>query len=269
LWPVAPRLARWEFTEKDPTELLENLDTWGHPRAWTDEKIASWTVEHIAREWGQALVFADCLASQWTEAVTLRAWLEQVIWTPYAPEVTSWLQEPDTHEHAQLKAKIREVKSELHWALESEWLEKMRKSPNKEVKYPSSWGPFECLWVIGEAYKRFREESKNKVPLEGLQANQMLRVRPTAEGTLAMVTGLEPWSFLTEPGRGIPPRLKAERDAIIEEWPENIPPVPDWSFLEHQGLVLDDLPEELEAEGPEVCQDVAMLWEHMHACMCV
>ena len=73
--------------------------------------MASWTVEFIRREWGQSLVFADCLSSQWTEAVCLRAWMENVIWAPYAPDVTSFLQEPDTHEHSQLKAKIRESPS--------------------------------------------------------------------------------------------------------------------------------------------------------------
>ena len=51
----------------------------------------------------------------------LRAWLENIIWAPYAPEVTSTLQECGTHEHSQLKADVREVKSELHWALEMEW----------------------------------------------------------------------------------------------------------------------------------------------------
>ncbi len=59
----------------------------GQPRAWTDELIACWSAELIRADWGQALVFADCLASQWTEAVLLKAWLLQLIWAPYAPEV--------------------------------------------------------------------------------------------------------------------------------------------------------------------------------------
>ena len=54
---------------------------------------------------------------------------------------------PDTHEHAQLKAEIREVKSELHWALETEWWSRVRDArtigATKEIKYPSNWGPFE------------------------------------------------------------------------------------------------------------------------------
>ena len=79
-------------------------------------------VEFLANECGRpSLVFADCLSSQWTSSVLMRAWLENLIWAPYAPEVTSWFQEPDTHEHSQLKALIREVKAELHFALEHEY----------------------------------------------------------------------------------------------------------------------------------------------------
>ena len=102
---------------------MDRLEIWGQPRAWTDELIAIWTIEFIKAQHGRALVFADCLAAQWTQASLLRAWLEGIIWAPYAPDVTSWLQEPDTHEHSQLKAIIRQVKSELHWALESEHIE--------------------------------------------------------------------------------------------------------------------------------------------------
>ena len=46
---------------------------------------------------------------------------------------------------------------------------------------------------MSEAYKRFREKYKGRVPLEGLQANQMLRARPAAlgpEGRLELVTGI-------------------------------------------------------------------------------
>ena len=156
--------------------------------------MSSWTIEFIRAEYGQAVCLSDCLSSQWTEAICLKAWLENVVWVPYAPDVTSFLQEPDTHEHSQLKAEIREVKSELHWALESEWVQQKKKIENHDLQYPASWGPWECIYVVSEAYKRFREKYKGKVPLEGLQANQMLRVRPTAlgpEGRLELVTGSE------------------------------------------------------------------------------
>ena len=188
------RAALLKFTEQERAEIFEQIDIWGQPRAWTDELIASWTIDFIRAEYGQAVCFADCLSSQWTEAICLKAWLENVVWVPYAPDVTSFLQEPDTHEHSQLKAEIREVKSELHWALESEWVQQKKKIENHDLQYPASWGPWECIYVVSEAYKRFREKYKGKVPLEGLQANQMLRVRPTAlgpEGRLELVTGSE------------------------------------------------------------------------------
>eukprot|EP00972_Heterocapsa_arctica_P018784 2777322-Heterocapsa_arctica.AAC.1 len=52
-----------------------------------------------------------------------------------------------------------------------------------DLKYPSTWGPYECLWVIGKSLDRFKIKYP-QVPLQGLQAMQMLRVRPTLEGRL-------------------------------------------------------------------------------------
>ena len=156
--PVGNLLAGWisgllEFEPVERERILSHLEIWGQPRAWMDEKVSCDMVDFVddlvglrygvasvhtrfghgptvsetnikvEEEYGQSVVMADCLASQWTEAVLLRAWLRNIMWVPYAPEVTSTLQEPDTHEHSQLKALIRQVKSELHWALESEWYE--------------------------------------------------------------------------------------------------------------------------------------------------
>ena len=120
----------------------------------------------------------------------------------------------------------------------------------EEIKYPSNWGPYEVLHVMGEGYARFCAKNKQKVPLEGLQANQMLRVRPTAEGRLEKVTGFEDWSFSIEPGRGIGRHEKRNRDARIDSWDKNIPPEPDWSKLNENYLLQDDLPVEPEADEP-------------------
>ena len=114
------------------------------------------------------------------------------------------------------------------------------KAENHDLQYPASWGPFECIYVVSKAYERFREKYKGKVPLEGLQANQMLRVRPTAlgpEGRLELVTGDEPWSFSTLPGRGVTPRLAKERDDAVRQWQNNEPPEPNWSWLDGQVFV--------------------------------
>ena len=106
------------------------------------------------------------------------------------------------------------------------------------------------LHVMAEGYARFCEKNKHKVPLEGLQANQMLRVRPTAEGRLEKVTGLEDWSFNIEAGRGIGRHEKRSRDERIDSWIENVPPEPDWNRLEHNYLLQDDMPVEPEADEP-------------------
>ena len=248
-------LMKMEPEERAST--LERIEIWGQPRAWTDELISVWVVEFIKREHGKALVFADCLSSQWTPSVLLRAWLEQIMWAPYAPEVTSWLQEPDTHEHSQLKSSIRAVKRELHWALEEEHRRACKTTDKNELKAPTSWGPFECLYVVTEAYKRFQEQYKGRVPLEGMQANQMLRVRSTENNELKLVRGDEDWSFKTLPGRGIPPRLAKQRDDVAMAWPSNIPPEPDWNIIESaMCLVQEDLPREPEPD--EVVFDMSV-----------
>ena len=48
--------------------------------------------------------------SQWFEPVLLQAWLKNLFWCPLPPDATSYLQEPDTHLHSQLKAEYRETK---------------------------------------------------------------------------------------------------------------------------------------------------------------
>jgi hypothetical protein len=165
-----------------------------------------------------------------------------------APDVTSFLQEPDTHEHSQMKGLIRGVKSELHFALETEWKEAMK--TRSDLKYPNSWGPYECLHVIGKSLERFKQKFP-KVPLQGLQATQMLRVRPTLEGTLEIVSGQESWSEATQPSRGITPKLCAIRDEIIKNWPNNIPPEPNWSLLDGEGFFQADIAPAQMPEGEE------------------
>ena len=92
-----------------------------------------------------------------------------------------------------------------------------------------------------------------------MQANQMLRVRPTSEGRLERVTGLEEWSFSIQPGRGIGFHELRRRDETIENWIKNVPPAPDWEFLENNYLVQDDLPAEPEAHDPIFDLELAAL----------
>ena len=113
----------------------EHILVWGQPRAWTDELISVWAIEHIAECCGQSVVQLDCLASQWSEPVLLQAWLKNLIWCPLPPDATSYLQEPDTHEHSQLKAEYRKAKADLHFQLEQEY-----RNSHKNAVYVPKWG---------------------------------------------------------------------------------------------------------------------------------
>ena len=67
-------------------------------------------------------------------------------------------------------------------------------------------------------------------------------MRPTELGELKIVTGEESWSYSTEAGRGIEPKLARQRLEAVESWPENVPPVPDWAVLDGECFRLEDLP---------------------------
>ena len=121
----------------------------------------------------------------------------------------------------------------------------------KELKYPSNWGPYEVLYCVSEGYKRFCQKYETKVPLEGLQANQILRVRFDEQGSLEPVSGREPWSFPIEPGKGITENEVRNRDAAIRAWTENVPPEPDWENLREGNYTLqEDLPEDPAEDEP-------------------
>eukprot|EP00959_Pyramimonas_sp_CCMP1952_P312395 6538948-Pyramimonas_sp.AAC.1 len=81
-----------------------------------------------------------------------------------APDVTGFLLGLDTREHSRLEAMVREgAKAE----------------PQKQCQSPTQLGPYECLYCAPEACTRFCEKNKGAVPLQRMQANQMLAVRPT------------------------------------------------------------------------------------------
>ena len=215
--------------EGSPSWASEFL-VWGQPRAWTDELISCWVVEHIASEWGQSIVQVDCLAAQWSEPVLLEAWLRNVIWCPLAPDTTSYLQEPDTHEHSQLKACLREVKADLHFQLEQE-------SKNKAKEYkdynPAKWGPYEVLHVAGEGLKRFKQKYV-RVPLEGLIRNNMLVIKPTSDGNMEITPDEPPYEHKLPPNRGIPREAAIDRLEICKSCIESKgrPPRPQWELLD-------------------------------------
>eukprot|EP00959_Pyramimonas_sp_CCMP1952_P393238 8239288-Pyramimonas_sp.AAC.2 len=57
-------------------------------------------------------------------------------------------------------AMIREVKAEMHWVMEQDWIQKAKAEPEKQCKSPTQWAPYECLYCVSEAYARFREKNK-------------------------------------------------------------------------------------------------------------
>ena len=117
------------------------------------------------------------MAAQWSEPVLLQALLKNLIGCPLAPDVTSYLQEPDTHEHSQLKSMIREVLGELHFQLEQEYKNKSKQHSD----YVPRWGAYEVLSIAGESLKRFKVKYP-RVPLQGLIQTNMLVMRQSATG---------------------------------------------------------------------------------------
>ena len=145
----------------DPA-LGRELLVWGQPKAWADTQICIWIAELLQRELGQCLVVADCLQARWSEQSLLAHWMHQQILVPYAPDSTSYLQEPDTHEHAQLKAIIKEVKAETRFDLEAE--AKNQKKQAEALK----WGPHEYVYLCSKA---LRAPKKKPAQTQGKPAN--------------------------------------------------------------------------------------------------
>ena len=251
------KLLTWRATRDALLEENEDhefmFEVWGQPKAWTDEIIAAWVVEFIAEQYGQCLVLSDCLAAQWTEPVLLQAWLSQVIWAPLAPDVTSYLAEPDTHEHAQMKAEIKKAKAELHHQHEHAW--KSQRAEGSTDTYMPKWGPFEVWAVLERALKAFKRNNR-VVPLEGLIKNQFLVFRPNNEGVLEKINEGKAWAVpLLPPTRGIENKLACERLAARAEWVDGVPPRPDWEELDNINFEWNQAPNEMPPAEAEYALD--------------
>ena len=91
----------------------KTLRVWGQPNAWANALVCKWLAELFEEVYGQCLVFADALSARWGAPSVLEHWSRNLFLTPYAPGSTYGLQEPDTHQHSQLRAELREKKAEL------------------------------------------------------------------------------------------------------------------------------------------------------------
>ena len=94
------------------------------------------------------------------EPVLPTGWRKNLIGAPLPPDATSYLQEPDTHEHSQLKAEYRETKADLHFALEQEY---QNSHKNDDTNVPKR-RPYEVLHIAGESLRRFNTKCILLVP---------------------------------------------------------------------------------------------------------
>ena len=78
--------------------------------------------------------------------------MNQQMLIPYASDCTSFLQEPDTHEHRRFKSQYKKVKGELQQDLENE-AELQGKEP------PRTWGPWEFMHILSKGQARFRADT--------------------------------------------------------------------------------------------------------------
>ena len=167
---------------------------------------------------------------------------------PYAPGVTDFLSEPDTHEHRQFKGQYKKVKGELQQDLENE-----AKLQGKEP--PRTWGPWEFMHILSKCQERFRAANP-LVPLQGLIKNQILAYRPDRRGKLTLVDlsddettqaiASELGIFRLPPGKGISPDLANQRVQAEAAWNDGAPPTPDWEILNKNVppyIMQDDLPD--------------------------
>ena len=228
-----------------------SLRIWGQQNAWVNRLICVWLAELLEEVYGQGVLWCDALAARWSEASVLEHWGRNLFMTPYVQGTTTWLQPPDTHEHAPLKAVIKSTKADLHFELEQAALQAGKDFAKRQ------WGPRELLWVVSKALGKFREQHP-LVPLQGAIDNQMLALRPSRENGLELLEDCKeestqqllqiPGIKRSPPGTGIAAAWCRLRDAAFRALPVDtergtkVPPVPDWDNLENTLAVQDDMP---------------------------
>ena len=169
----------WSYVENRAKcldkRVYDRLLVWGQPKAWVDSQICVQISNELARRYGQTMVVCDCLGSRWGQHSMLAHFQNQALMVPLAPGSTAFMQEPDTHEHAQIKYFIKQVKAEHHFDIEHE-----AKIQNKDLA-KVKWGPCQYVTITAEALKRF-VEANPLCPLLGCIENQLLAIRPSRNG---------------------------------------------------------------------------------------
>ena len=188
---------------------FERLRIWGQKKAWCDTQVCVQISDMLKQLNDQCLVLCDCLGARWSKQSVFAHWSNEQIQVPYAPGATSFLQEPDTHQHAQIKAFIRELKSRMHFDMEMEC--KNQGKPSTCV----SFGPREFVELLGGGLKMFQEKNPLS-PLQGMLENHILAVRPSADEDGKISLKLlddckDPRHRLDDDGHSRPPQVSARQ----------------------------------------------------------
>ncbi len=95
------------------------------------------------------------------------------------------------------------------------------------------------LHVTGESLKRFKHKHP-QAPLQGLIRNNILLIRPAAEGGIEATPNTDLYDVKIQPNLGIPPPAAIERLRLCKEWTEagRRAPKPEWELLD-QGFHFD------------------------------
>jgi hypothetical protein len=233
------------------TAWQDTIEVFGQPKAYVDQQTCINVWEFLRESFADSplLVSCDSLGTCWSECAMLRAWRYNILVFPYAPGVTSFLQETDTHEHFQERSCYREVSRELHFALEH-W------AKQKNIDVRMDFGPWEFLQVLRKGQLEFRERNP-LTPLLGLVQTQILIYRPSADGHSEIIDDCEAPTTKAlfdelklvrmPPSRGVSAQLARDRILINQkEWHIWVPPSPDWDILNRKTpnyLFQDDLPQ--------------------------
>ena len=230
----------------------------------------------------QAVTVWDCMAAQWAEPVLHQCWTSQMPCLPIMPDATAYLQSPDTHWNALIKADLRASKSEVQGEGE---LASMRAGQ----KYQANWGLLEVAEVLARTAKKFQARNdKDKLMLRAQVENQLTIYRPDAAGVLRDVADQQ-WTqdariLPEQPSKGIKLRWARARREQRGHWPDGVPPEPDYSRLDaspwlhgpnqerqdQMRALLDEDPEEeatvFDCRVQDFVQDMdpAEAWERRH-----
>jgi len=244
----------WRKESQENRDLMNTeLRVWGQHSAWVDTQMNIFLAELLQEIYGQCVLVSDCLLSRWAKPALVGFYRHQVIIIPYAPDSGTYLQEPDTHEHAGIKASIRFIKCETQFDLEQEAKQKNPTLHDPRVKS----GPRDYLHIVTKGMLRFK--SRNPlVPIQGVIQNNILACRPTRaeDGTISIKLIEEcpekciqdilvlPGIARYPPSKGLAESWCQFRDAKVKAWPDNKPTLPDWDkFTDVPILHADDLPE--------------------------